>query len=450
MAAVKQNMTAIYCRLSEEDRGKEAEWEESRSIQNQKEMLVQFAKDRGWEVYGIYSDEAYAGADRKRPAFNRLLEDAQSGVFQIILCKSQSRFTREMELVEKYIHGLFPLWGIRFVSVADHGDTANRGNKKARQINGLVNEWYLEDLSDNIKTVLDNRRRQGYHIGATAVYGYQKDEKQRGHLVVDEEAAEVVRRIFRLYTHGMGKTAIARKLNEEGIVCPAEYKRRQARGCQERKGEAMKQEKQVFWSYGTISRILQNEMYIGTMVQGKFGSESYKTKRNRPRPPSRWYRVENTHEPIVEREMWEKAQAKNMAVGHPASGGRPGVLAHKVFCLTCGHGMRSHKTAGRRYLRCPVRMMKKDACEGAFISVESLERSVYEEIKKQAERYVDAELFWKGQRECCQEQNGDNRERLWIPGGLTREIVDNFIEKIEVGAKNRDTGEILVNIHWKM
>ena len=129
---------AIYCRLSEEDKGK-ADGADSGSIQNQKMLLTQYADAQGWEIYDIYSDDDYAGADRNRPEFNRLLNDAEAKRFGIVLCKTQSRFTRELELVEKYIHGLFPVWGIRFVSVADNCDTDDPGNKKTRQINGLVN-----------------------------------------------------------------------------------------------------------------------------------------------------------------------------------------------------------------------------------------------------------------------------------------------------------------------
>ena len=184
---------AIYCRLSEEDKNKQLATDDSASIQNQKALLLQYADEHSWDIYSIYIDDDYTGADRKRPEFNRLLKDAESRKFDIILCKTQSRFTRELELVEKYIHGLFPVWGIRFISIVDNADTANKGNKKSRQINGLVNEWYLEDMSDNIKSVLTNRRQNGFHIGAFALYGYKKDPEKKGHLIIDEEAAEVVR-----------------------------------------------------------------------------------------------------------------------------------------------------------------------------------------------------------------------------------------------------------------
>ena len=182
-----KSKVAIYCRLSEEDRNKQHETDDSNSIQNQKSMLIQYVLEQGWEVYNIYSDDDYTGSDRRRPEFNKLLNDAEHRKFDIILCKTQSRFTRELELVEKYIHGLFPIWGIRFISIVDNADTANKGNKKSRQINGLVNEWYLEDMSENIRSVLTDRRKNGFHIGAFALYGYKKDPEQKGHLIIDEE-----------------------------------------------------------------------------------------------------------------------------------------------------------------------------------------------------------------------------------------------------------------------
>ena len=264
---------AIYCRLSEEDRNKECETDDSGSIQNQKAMLLGYANEQGWELYDIYSDDDYTGSDRRRPEFNRLIDDARNRRFDIVLCKTQSRFTRELELVEKYIHGLFPIWGIRFVSIVDNADTANKGNKKSRQINGLVNEWYLEDMSDNIRSVLTSRRQNGFHIGAFALYGYKKDPCQKGHLIIDEEAAAVVREVFTLFAQGYGKTAIARMLNDRGIPNPTEYKR--LHGLRYRQP---KMKNSALWKYFAISDMLTNEIYIGNMVQGRYGSVSYKTK----------------------------------------------------------------------------------------------------------------------------------------------------------------------------
>ena len=375
---------AIYCRLSEEDRNKQFETDDSNSIQNQKSMLLQYAMEQGWKVYNIYSDDDYAGADRRRPEFNRLLEDAKNHRFDIVLCKTQSRFTRELELVEKYIHGLFPLWGIRFVSIVDNADTANKGNKKSRQINGLVNEWYLEDMSENIRSVLTNRRKNGFHIGAFALYGYQKDPNQKGHLIIDEEAAAIVREVFTLFSQGYGKTAIARILNGRGVPNPTEYKRLHGLRYQQ-----PKRKNATLWKYFSISDMLVNEIYIGNMVQGKYGSVSYKTKQNRPRPKDEWYIVEGTHEPIIDRELWDRVQSMIAERTKPFSTGTIGLFARKVRCANCGYTMRSTKNRGKYYLRCSSRHVAKEACIGSFISVDKLEQIVIQELNRLSNEYLD-------------------------------------------------------------
>lgn len=375
---------AIYCRLSEEDRNKQFETDDSGSIQNQKAMLIQHAAEQGWDIYNIYSDDDYTGADRRRPEFNRLLEDAKMHRFDIVLCKTQSRFTRELELVEKYIHGLFPIWGIRFVSIVDNADTANKGNKKSRQINGLVNEWYLEDMSENIRSVLTNRRQNGFHIGAFALYGYQKDPEQKGHLIVDEEAAAVVREVFTLFAQGYGKTTIARMLNDRGIPNPTEYKRLHGLRFQQ-----PKMKNSTLWKYFAIADMLENEIYIGNMVQGKYGSISYKTKQNKPRPKSEWYIVEGTHEPIIDRGLWDRVQQRIEERARPFSVGTIGLFAKKVRCTNCGYTMRSSKCKGKYYLKCSNRHVAKDACIGAFISVDRLERMVLSELNRLCDEYLD-------------------------------------------------------------
>ena len=382
---------AIYCRLSEEDKDKKCENIDSESIQNQKKMLCEYALEKGWEIYNIYSDDDYAGADRKRPEFNKLLEDAKNKKFDIVLCKTQSRFTRELELVEKYIHGLFPIWNIRFVSIVDNADTANKGNKKSRQINGLVNEWYLEDMSENIKSVLTNKRKNGIHIGAFALYGYKKDPNKKGHLIIDEDATNVVREVFTLFSKGYGKTAIARILNERGIPNPTEYKRLQ--------GLRYKQptrKNSTLWKYFAISSMLTNEIYIGNMVQGKYGSISYKTKQNKPRPKDEWFIVKGTHEAIIDKELWDKVQDMIKNRSKPFKSGTIGLFAGKVKCKHCGYTMRSSKSHGKYYLKCSNRHISKDSCIGSFISVERLENTVLSELKKMSDEFLDKDSLEKG------------------------------------------------------
>lgn len=160
---------AIYCRLSEEDKNKKST-EESESIQNQKKLLIDYANSKGWEIQEIYVDEDWSGSERARPDFNRMIKDAEAHKFDIILCKKQNRFGRDSQLIEYYLHEKFLLWGIRFVSVVDHADTDDRSNKKTRQVNALIDEWYLEDESHDIKCVFQNKRLHGDYIGAYALY----------------------------------------------------------------------------------------------------------------------------------------------------------------------------------------------------------------------------------------------------------------------------------------
>ena len=424
---------AIYCRLSEEDRNKQSETDDSNSIQNQKSMLLQYALEQGWEVYNIYSDDDYTGSDRRRPEFNRLLEDAKNRKFDIVLCKTQSRFTRELELVEKYIHGLFPIWGIRFISIVDNADTANKGNKKSRQINGLVNEWYLEDMSENIKSVLTDRRKNGHHIGAFALYGYKKDPDVKGHLIIDEEAAEVVREVFTLFSQGYGKTAIARILNDRGIPNPTEYKRLHGLRWRTPQGK-----NSTLWKYYAISDMLVNEVYIGNMVQGKYGSVSYKTKQNKPRPKSEWYIVEGTHEPIIDRELWDKVQVLIAQKAKPFTAGTIGLFAKKARCMNCGYVMRSNKQSdGRRYLGCSSRHVSKNACVGSFISVPKLEQAVITEINKLSAAYLDKDELEqsvifnsdvRGKQKALKEEIAAYQSKI---GEYTKGIRELYLDKVK-------------------
>lgn len=379
---------AIYCRLSEEDRNKTNRYDDSNSIRNQKSMLIQYAYQQNWEIFDIYSDDDYTGADRNRPQFKRMLADAEAHRFEIILCKTQSRFTRELELVEKYIHGLFPIWGIRFVSIVDNADTDNKGNKKSRQINGLVNEWYLEDMSENIRSVLTSRREHGFHIGAFAPYGYEKDPNLKGHLIIDEEAAQVVRQIFCLFADGYGKSAVARFLNDRGIPNPTEYKRLKGfRYSQSSKAAS------PLWKYHSVQWVLSNEVYIGNLVQGKMESVSYKTKELKWKPKEQWIRVEGTHEPIIEEDLWEKVQRKIKS--HARTCVRTGKLhlfSGVAFCIHCGYALRVHKGKNEHYyLQCETRHISREACPGAFIPEAELEQIVIQELRAFNQQLLDME-----------------------------------------------------------
>lgn len=380
-------LCAIYTRLSKEDEDKQQP--ESESIQNQKSLLISYAVDREWDIYQIYCDEDYSGADSLRPDFNRMIDAARERKFQIILCKSQSRFTRDMELVEKYIHGLFPIWGIRFISVADNADTEIKGNKKARQINGLINEWYLEDLSENIRMVFDMKRRQGQYIGAFPAYGYRKDPENKNHLVVDPEAAEVVRKIYQWALEGHGKQNIACMLNTMGIVNPTRYKAERGWSCNPVKSGS------GLWNKNTVWRILHNEMYTGVMVQGRMKKASYKSKVMIPQPREQWFRVEGTHEAIIDPKTFQAVQ-RLMALRTREDGtGLVHPLAGLVKCMDCGSTM-SKSGNGRKavyYLRCKLYADSgaKKRCTRHSIRLDRLIDLVREWLRTYIQQYFSLE-----------------------------------------------------------
>lgn len=382
---------AIYCRLSKEDEDKIGE---SESIQNQKSMLLQYALEKGFDIYQIYSDEDYSGIDRNRPAFNSMLQAASEHQFDVVLAKTQSRFTRDMELVEKYLHGKFMEWGIRFIAVVDHVDTNDTANKKSRQINGLINEWYLEDLSTNVRSVLDHKRKEGLFIGSFARYGYCKDPNAKGKLIIDPEAAEVVRRIFSMALNGIGAHKIARILNDEGIPSPTAYK--QSNGIHYH--VAMKNPNFSLWSSPTIYQMLHNQTYAGDLVQGRHKKVSYKTEKTVWLPKSQWIVVPNTHEAIVDRDTFETVQKVMAGRTRSGRGGSIHPLARKIVCGCCGSVM--EQTARQpgadgtrtRYVRCRMHQRAPEQCSNkTCTNLNDLQELVLERIRVYVADYFDPE-----------------------------------------------------------
>ncbi len=215
----------LYLRLSKEDIEKPTKEAISESIKNQELMLREEArKHPDWQIVGVFCDEDFSGAGTYRPDFEKMIKLCENGEVDIVLCKSQSRFSRDMEVIEKYLHRNFIEWGVRFVSIVDNADTANKGNKKARQINALVNEWFLEDLSDNIKATFRTKWENGECTSSFAKYGFLKDPKNKNHLIIDPIAKEVKEQIKNMIFAGYGQDKIANILEEKKIPSPYEYK----------------------------------------------------------------------------------------------------------------------------------------------------------------------------------------------------------------------------------
>ena len=231
--------------------------------------------------------------------------------------------------------------------MADNADTEVKGNKKARQINGLVNEWYLEDLSENVRMVFDLKRREGKYIGGFPIYGYRKDPADKNHLIPDPEAAEVVRQIYQWSLEGHGRQNIAFLLNQRGVPNPTRYKAERGWTC----NHPIKNDFGL-WNKVTVGRILTNEMYTGVMVQGRRRKVSYKSKVVIDAPESEWYRVEGTHEPIIDRATFEAVQRGLKLRTRTDGTGEAHLLSGLVKCADCGSTMSKCSNVKQTYLRC--------------------------------------------------------------------------------------------------
>lgn len=214
----------LYERLSKEDGDKLTKEEKSESIKNQDLMLRSYAIEHGYEIIGVYNDEDWSGADSSRPQFNEMIKACEAGEIDVVIAKTQSRFARDMELIERYLHNKFLEWNVQFKSVVDHIDNTRRETKKTSQILGLTDEWYLEDTSINIKETLRAKRASGEFTGSFAPYGYDRDPENKNHLIIDPVASETVKQIFENYINGMGLKTIARYLNDNFVASPYEYK----------------------------------------------------------------------------------------------------------------------------------------------------------------------------------------------------------------------------------
>ena len=290
---------AIYIRLSREDGDKE----ESDSVGNQRKLLTEYVnKQDDFILYDVYIDDGFTGTNFNRPDFHRMITDIEDGKVNCVVVKDLSRFGRDYIDTGRYLERIFPELGVRFISVTDNIDSIKQAYDMLLPIKNIFNEQYARDISNKIQATVKSKQKAGEFIGAFTSYGYKKSPVNKNKLVIDEYAADVVRRVFSMYLQGIGKQSIAKALNAEGILCPSEYKKLNGenyKNCNRLKTTS-------YWTYSTIKIMLQNELYIGNMVQGK----KHQRMRSKQRMVDKenWIRVENTHEPIIDRDTWDKVQ----------------------------------------------------------------------------------------------------------------------------------------------
>lgn len=392
------NRAVLYLRLSKEDKDKLNKGDDSASIQNQRLLLTDYALEHDYEIVEVYSDDDESGLFDTRPDFERMLLDARLGKMDIILAKSQSRFSRNMEHIEKYLHHDFINLGIRFIGVVDGADTADEDNKKSRQINGLVNEWYCEDLSKNIRSAFQAKMKAGQFLGSSCPYGYVKDPNNHNHLIIDDYAANVVRRIYSFYLQGYGKAKIGKILSEEGILIPSRYKR-EVLGIHYQNAHELDTTKN--WSYQTIHTILNNEVYIGNIVQNKYRNLSYKEKKHIRQSKENWIRVENQHEPIINADIFNEVQKRQKIRTKSVNNGEKASLFSGILiCADCRHAMvRRYERRGEHkfigYCCKTYKTQGKQFCLSHSIDYEPLKETVLEAVKSEARQILTGDDLWE-------------------------------------------------------
>lgn len=376
---------ALYVRLSRED----GDREESDSIANQRDMLAEFAAAQDdLAAPAFYTDDGYTGTDFDRPGFRRMMDDLRAGTVNCVIVKDLSRFGRNYVGVGEYLEQVFPLLDVRFISINDRVDSfldPRSVNNLVVPFKNIINDEYCRDISNKVRASLDLKRRQGKFIGSFASYGYRKDPADHSRLLVDGQAAAVVRDIFDWFVGGMSVLGIAKRLNEMGVPNPSVYKRRQGMNYRHPASDKL----DGLWPDSSVRRILRNRLYTGTMVQGKNRIKSYKLHVSEAVPEADWMEVAATHEAIIPAELFERAQALFTRDTRTAPAQKEVYLFSGFLrCADCGRAMHrktiSQPYGDYHYYICSTfKKQHSGACTKHTIRSDRLEQAVLEALRHQ-------------------------------------------------------------------
>ena len=369
-----QKITALYPRLSHEDELQG----ESNSISNQKRILETYAKQNGFSNLRWYTDDGYSGANFQRPGFQSMLADIEAGKVATVIVKDMSRLGRNYLQVGMYTEMIFPQKGVRFIAINDGVDSA-QGDNDFAPLRNIFNEWLVRDTSKKIKAVKRSKGMSGKPVTSKPVYGYLMDEDEN--FIIDEEAAPVVKQIYRLCLAGNGPTKIARMLTEQEIPTPGtlEYRRT---GSTRRYHPGY----ECKWATNTVVHLLENREYTGCLVNFKTEKPSYKLKHSIENPPEKQAVFENHHEPIIDRETWERVQELRKQRKRPNRYDEVGLFSGILFCADCGSVMyqQRYQTDKRKqdcYI-CGSYKKRTADCTAHFIRTDLLTAGVLSNLRK--------------------------------------------------------------------
>ena len=375
---------ALYIRLSKEDESEGP----SQSVQNQESLLREFVQQHRLIVYDTYIDDGWSGTSFDRPAFQRMITDIEEKKVNMVITKDLSRLGRDYILTGHYMERYFPEHRVRYISLLDGIDTGvDSTANDITPFRAIMNDMYAKDISKKIKSVKRDKQRKGQFIGGKPVYGYKMHPTEKNKIVIDEEVAPIVRRIFALALSGMSCRNIASLLNQEGVPTPATY----AGLPVARPGPYT-----GLWSSERISDMLQNETYIGNMVQGRSVKISYKSKKCLKQDPANWVIVEGTHEPLVDAETFRKVRMLVNSRKHTRSRTYDFLLKGLIFCHECGYPMAVINRKNARgedvlYFVCRTyqRFTKAGVCSCHSIKEKTVTDAVIAKVREVCQAYLN-------------------------------------------------------------
>ena len=393
---------AIYVRLSIEDKYYKNGTD---SLATQEEMALEYMKDKAdMKLYKVYSDNGETGSNFERQGFQDMMYDVYNGKVNCIIVKDLSRFGREYIEMGDYLEKIFPLIGVRFIAINDHYDNNVTSFDISVPIKNIINTLYAKDLSKKSAAALRIKQQNGEFIGTYAAYGYTKSKEDKHKIVIDEETAPVVKMIFEWKAQGLSYASIGRKLYDMGIMPPCRYRYDKGILKDKRYSDI------VFWSQRTLKTILENEVYIGNMVQGRRKSRFFDGMNEIRVDKQNWSVVKHTHEPIISQELFDKVQKQlaqtreryfeNLGKYDKVSN-KENIFKTKVACGDCGTPLTRYKNAGKENKKkifysyiCPRHALYLNQCNFLSISEKDLKEIVMSSIKMQMSYLSDMEIMF--------------------------------------------------------
>lgn len=449
-------LTALYCRLSSDDERQG----DSNSIINQKKILGKYAQDNGFTNIKFYVDDGVSGTTFDRPGFNEMIEDVEAGRVKTVIIKDMSRFGRDYLKVGFYTEIMFPEKDVRFIAISNGIDSENQQDSDFTPFLNIINEWYAKDTSKKIRAVIQAKAQSGESLTSHPPYGFIKDSDNSKHWIVDDEAAEVVKRIFQMTIEGMGPQRIAKTLEQDKVLVPAVHAQNKAA----EKGKTTCHKAPVkgpyYWNHRTIIKMLAKLEYIGHTVNFRTYRKSYKQKKKLENDPENWQIIKNTHEAIIDEATFETVQRLRQNKRRQVRQDEPPLFSGLLVCADCGQKLYFCRgttlTKEQENYFCSSYRRRTTDCTAHYIRAMVLEKLVREDLRSVIDFVQEQEEeFMRLTMEATlkEQQRDEARQRRELEAGHIRIAeLDRLFKRIyedNVGGKLSDDRFIKLSAEYE-